>query len=94
VVTLIQYFRLILGELDRSKKVERLLKTVLVIADPGLKKKNISWQIRRAIEEWQRLQQGLYDETLTNLSNDPRVQESIKRLISEPGRPKEVIVEP
>lgn len=82
VLTLIQYLRLILGELDRSKEVERLVATVLEIADPG-KKKKIGWQIRRAIEEWRRLEASHYDETLTNLSNDPRVQESLKRLIPD-----------
>jgi hypothetical protein len=51
VRTLIQYLRLILGELDRSKEVERLVATVLEIADTGTKKKNIGWQIRTAIEE-------------------------------------------
>jgi hypothetical protein len=83
VQTLIGCLRLILGrELDRSKEVEGLIATVLRIADPGMKK-NIGWQIRRAIEEWRRLKASHYDETLTNLSNDSRVQESLKRLIPD-----------
>ena len=83
VRTLIQYLRLILGELDRSKEVERLVATVLEIADPGKKKKNIGWQIRTAIEAWRQLQQVSNDEFFTNLEQDPRFQESIKRLIPD-----------
>ena len=51
--TLIHYLRMILElflgrELDRSKEVERFVAKVLEIADPGMKKKNIGWQIRTA----------------------------------------------
>jgi hypothetical protein len=91
VRTLIQYLRMILGELDRSKDVERLVATVLEIADPGMKNKYIGWQIRRAIEEWRLPQQGLAmsnDEFFTNLDRDPRVQESINQLITNPETQK------
>jgi hypothetical protein len=90
VRTLVQYLgpilELFMGrELDRSKEVERFVATVLKVADPGMKK-NIGWQIRRAIEEWRLLQQGLGmsdDEYLQNLGRDPRFQESIKQLIPD-----------
>jgi hypothetical protein len=86
--TLIGYLRFIMGGLDRSKEVERFVATVLEIADPGTKKKDIGWQIRRSIDWWQRFEQEHYDETLTNMSKDPRVQESMKQLspIWEPKR--------
>jgi hypothetical protein len=79
VPTLIQYLGMIL-KVDRSKEVEQLVATVLKIADPGMKKKNIGWQIRRAIKEWRRLHQriAIDDESF----HDPRVQESINQLIS------------
>jgi hypothetical protein len=89
VRTLIHYLGMIVGELDRSNEVEKLVATVLEIADPGMKKKdkkkNIRWQIRRAIEEWRQLQQehGSDDEYFKNLERDPRFQESIKRLIPD-----------
>jgi hypothetical protein len=84
--TLIGYLTIIMGKLDRSKKVERLVATVLEIADPDMKKKNIGWQIRRATEEWQLMQQGLGmsdDDYFKNLERDPRFQESIKQLIPD-----------
>jgi hypothetical protein len=64
---------------------------VLEIADPGMKNKYIGWQIRRAIEEWRLPQQGLAmsnDEFFTNLDRDPRVQESINQLITNPETQK------
>lgn len=82
VQTLIGYLRLILGrELDRSKEVERLIATVLEIADPDMKKKNIGWQIRRAIDEWRQRHPGPEDE-LENVDH-PRLQEAMKRLIPD-----------
>ena len=84
VQTLIRYLSMIMGKLDRSKEVEQLVATVLKIADPG-NKKIIGWQIRRAIEEWRLLQQGLGmdDEFFTNFERDPHFQESLKRLIPD-----------
>lgn len=90
--TLIQYLCMIVGKLDRSKEVQQFVATMLEIADPDMKKKdknkkkNIAWQIRRAIEEWHLMQQGLGmsdDEYFKNLECDPRFQELIKQLIPD-----------
>jgi hypothetical protein len=84
VQALIGYLQIIRG-LDRSKEVERLVATVLEIADSGMKKKNIGWQIRRAIEDARRVRKefGMSDEFFANLERDPRFEESIKRLIPD-----------
>jgi hypothetical protein len=81
VRTLIQYLGMIM-KIDRSKELQRLIATVLEIADPGIKKKKFGWQIRTAIEEW-RQRANSNDEFFTNLEQDPRFQESIKRLIPD-----------
>jgi hypothetical protein len=81
VRTFIHYLGLIM-KLDRSKEVERLVATVLEIADPGMKKKDVGWQIRTAIEECRRPAMS-NDEFFTNFERDPRFQESIKRLIPD-----------
>jgi hypothetical protein len=85
VQMLIRLLHTIMGRLDRSNEVERLVATVLQIADPGLKKRNVGWQIRRAIEQLRLLHQGrgIDDEFFTNVDCDPHFQESIKRLIPD-----------
>jgi hypothetical protein len=99
VKTLLGYIHVMVWKLDRSKEVERLVATVLEIADDGvekkketkekkkkkMKKKNIGWQIRTAIDERRRLEQKREsdDEYFKNLASDPRFQESMKRLIPD-----------
>jgi hypothetical protein len=78
----LQYLMMVLGrKLDRSKEVEALVATVLEIADPGMKEKNIGWQIRTAVKEWRWLMHATPDDEGLILDGDTRVQESIKRLI-------------
>jgi hypothetical protein len=80
--TLIHYLSMI-WKLDRSKEVERRVATVLEIADPSMKKKNIGWQIRTAMEKWRRLQQGpaMSDDEFFTRAELERVQESMEQLI-------------
>jgi hypothetical protein len=90
VRTLLGDLRLILRKLDRSKEVERLVATLLELADAGTKKKNIGWQIRTAIEEWRRQEQECALRSDMGLSDDElrRISESIQKLISDPGAEK------
>jgi hypothetical protein len=83
VRTLIKCLGMIM-ELDRSKEQQRVIATVLEIADPGMKKK-VGWQIRTVIEEWRRQQEehGSEDEYFKNVERDPRFQEAVKRLIPD-----------